>query len=393
MKRGLRFLIVIIVLFFTGCGGKKQSDPSPVVPVNLYTVQLEPVLYYDNYPATVQALNQVNLLPQVQGYITNIFVKDGSQVHKGQLLYEIDKRLYQAAYESAVANLKVAQGNKEQAQQDQKRYEYLNSYHAVAKQLYDHAVIALQNANNQVASAAEGVRSAKTNLGYSAITAPFDGTLGFSQVKPGNYVNPGQTVLNTISSNDPMAVDFVVNEKQIPAFEQLLQGKKKYPDSLFTIQMPDNSLYPFTGKISVIDRAVDPQTGSIRVRLVFPNPSYSLKAGMSCVLRVHNQDTQPQMVVPSKAIVEQMGEYFVYVAKDTVINNPKANKDSANIPRLVALERKVQPGQIVKGNTVIKSGINAGDRIVVDGIQSLHSGVQITTANRPGPATGGRGGR
>ena len=115
------------------------------------------------------------------------------------------------------------------------------------------------------------------------------GIIGFSQVKLGNLVVVGTTLLNTISTIDPIAVDFLINEKQLPHYEELQHAKKTHPDSLFTFLMPDNTLYPYTGKISVIDRAVDPQTGSIRVRLVFPNPNLTLKAGISCVVREHNQ--------------------------------------------------------------------------------------------------------
>ena len=405
MKRLLIFFVISCAGFLS-CGKKKPAQTGPSeVPVNLYTVTSQPVLYYDQYPSTVQALNQVNIVSQVQGYVTNIYAKDGSDVKKGQVLYEIDRRIYQSAYDAAVANLRVAQGNQAQAKQDADRYVYLNNYHAVAKQLYDHAVISLENSKSQVLAAQEAVNSAKTNLGYSIITAPFSGTIGFSQVKLGNVATVGSTILNTISTNDPMAVDFVVNEKQLPHFENIQNGREKMPDSLFTILMPDNSLYPYQGKISVIDRAVDPQTGSIRIRLVFPNPKYDLKAGMSCVVRVHNQDTQPQLVVPGKAVVEQMGEYFVYVAKDTIIheekdsantkNGAKTNagaNDSSNIPRLVAVEKKVQTGQTIGADMVIKSGIQAGDRIVIDGVQTLHSGTRITTANKAAPATG-KGGR
>ena len=131
-------------------------------------------------------------------------------------------------------------------------------------------------------------------------------------------VTVGQTILNTISTDDPMAVDFLVNEKQLSDFEKFDKNKDKAPDSLFTILMPDNSLYKYPGKISVIDRAVDPQTGAVRIRLVFPNPESDLRVGMSCVVRVHNQESTPQLVIPSKAVVEQMGEYFVFVAKDTL---------------------------------------------------------------------------
>ena len=238
------------------------------------------------------------------------------------------------------------------------------------------------------------VKTAKTNLNYAIVYAPFSGTIGFSQVKLGNVVSAGSTVLNTISTEDPMAVDFVINEKQLPHFEELQAGREKHVDSLFTMVMPDNSLYPATGKISVIDRAVDAQTGSIRVRLVFPNPKNTLRAGMSCVVRVHNQDTQPQLVLPSKAVVEQMGEYFVFIARDTVINNPKAKTDTGRHKKeLVALQKKVLPGQTIGGNVVIKSGISAGDKVIVDGVQSLHDGAQITTANKVGPGGGGKGGK
>ncbi len=116
---------------------------------------------------------------------------------------------------------------------------------------------------------------------------------------------------------------------------------------------------------------------------------------MSSVVRVHNQETGPQLLVPSKAVVEQMGEYFIYTAKDTMMNNPKAGADSVKnkIKKLVAVEKKVQVGQTIGANMIIKSGINSGERIVVDGVQLLHDGSEITTANKVGPSAGGKGGR
>lgn len=389
MNRVLFNTIIISCLILGACK-KKQPPQNPEVPVNLVKVKAQRVLYFDKYPSTTQALSQVNLLPQVQGAITGIFFTEGSHVSKGQKLYEIDKRLYQAAYDQAIANLQVQQGNLVQAQQDADRYEYLNKYNAVAKQQYDHAVIALQNAKNMVKAAEQAVKTAKTNLNYAVVYAPFDGTIGFSMVKMGDVVNPGSTILNTISTNNPMAVDFLINEKQLPHFEQLQSGKQRDVDSLFTILLPDNTLYPGLGKIAVIDRAVDSQTGSIRVRLVFPNAKGVLRVGMSCLVRVHNQDTGPQLVLPSKAVVEQMGEYFVFVAKDSVVNNPNAKSDSVKKPKLVATQMKVQTGQTIGPNVVIKSGIKDGDRIVVDGVQSLHDGSEITTANKVAPSQGGK---
>lgn len=384
----------ISILILSACK-QKQPPVDPEIPVNLLKVKAKNVLYYDQYPSTTAALSQVNLLPQVQGAITGIFFTEGTHVEKGQKLFEIDRRIYQDNYDAAVANRKVAEGSLTQAQQDADRYEYLNKYNAVAKQLYDHAVITLQNAQNQLTASGQAVKTAKANLNYATVYAPFSGTIGFNQVKLGDVVNVGSTILNTISTDDPMAVDFVINEKQLPKFERLQQSKGPAVDSLFTLLLSDNSLYPVNGKISVIDRAVNPQTGSVTIRLVFANPKRMLRVGMSCVVRVHNQEAGPQLVVPGKAVVEQMGEYFVFTAKDSLVNNPKAGADSAKnkISKLFAVQKKVQPGQTIGAGMIIKSGITAGDRIVVDGVQLLRNGVPITTANKAAPSAGGKGGR
>jgi membrane fusion protein (multidrug efflux system) len=375
----------ICCLLLFSCEQKPQPK-APLVPVNVITVKAQPVVYFDRYTATTVALSQVNLLPQVQGYITGIYFKEGSHVKKGQKLYEIDRHIYEANYRAAEDNLKVAEGTLKQAQQDADRYSYLNSQKAVAKQLYDHAVITLDNAKSSYKAADEALKNAKTNLAFSVITAPFDGTIGFSMVKLGDLVTVGQTVLNTISTDDPMGVDIQINEKQLLHFEDLQHGKGKSIDSLFTLILPNNSFYPSDGQISVIDRAVSAQTGSVRVRLVFANKEYYLRAGMSCVLRVHNQDSTPQIIIPNKAIVEQMGEYFVYEAKDTIIasHGGTASKGNNEPPKtgMVALQRKVHVGATIGPDIVIKDGIKEGDKIIVDGVQSLHDGSQVNIADK-----------
>jgi membrane fusion protein (multidrug efflux system) len=397
MNRVLLSTILVSCLILGACK-KKQAPQNIEVPVNLLKVTPRTVLYYDKYPATTRALNQVNLLSQVAGAVTGIFFTEGTKVQKGQKLYEIDERIYKAAYEQAVANLEVSKSGLVQAQQDADRYEYLNKYNAVAKQQYDHAVVALAQAKSTVQASQQAVKTARTNLTYATIYAPFTGTIGISQVRMGEVVTPMATTLDTLSTDDPMAVDFIINEKNLPLFEKLQREKVKI-DSLFTLLLPDNSLYDHLGKLSIIDRAVDPQTGSIRVRLVFDNPKFALRAGMSCVVRVHNQDVGPQLVIPNKAVIEQMGEYFVYVAKDTLIKvSPDSLKKmdqkaaaNANKPKLIAVQKKVKTGQVVGPDIIIKSGINAGDRVVVDGLQSLHDGAPITTANKVGPGGGKRG--
>lgn len=365
---------------------QKQPPPPAAVPVNLMTVTAEKVTYYDKYPSTTIALSQVNLNAQVTGYITGIYFTEGTHVRKGQRLYSLDERLYRSTVDQAKANLRVDSGIVQQTQQDEDRYVYLKKYNAIASQVVDHAVITAKNAKDSLRAGQQQLKTAETNLSFANIYAPFDGTIGISQVRLGNLVTPGTTVLNTISTDDPMGVDFLVNEAQLAHFQDLQKNKQASIDSLFTIILPNQAIYPYEGKISVIDRAVDPQTGAITIRLVFPNPQGALRAGMSTVVRVHNQEATPQIVVPSRAVVEQMGEYFVFIAKDTVSDSngadstAKKSTDTVETPKLRAFEVKVQLGQTIGANVVVRSGLSEGDKIVLDGVQAIHEGSEITTA-------------
>ena len=390
------FLKIIIIVTVTAllysCGGSKQAAPNPAnmpVPVNVFEAHPEKAVYYDKFPGTVTALMQVDMHPEVEGYVTGIFFKEGDHVTKGQKLYTIDDSKYQASYNSAQANVKVAASNLEQAQKDADRYIYLNEHDAVAKQILDHAMTALQNAKDQLTAAKQDLVKAQTDLGYSVIKAPFDGTIGISQVKIGNTVTVGQTLLNTISSDNPMAVDFVVNEKQIPRFLKLKQNPPPSSDSVFTLAMPDNSRYGGDGQISFIDRGVNPLTGTITVRLVFQNPSSVLRAGMSCTVLVRGEDTAQQLLVPSKAIVEQMGEYFMYIAKDTLIASADTSKKEPQpqASSLHAIQRKVVLGQTIADRVVVRSGIHDGDKVIVDGVQKLRPGSLINIGGQK-PAAG-----
>ena len=360
------------------CGDAKKDAPNPAsmpVPVNMVKVLSERALYYDKIPGTVVALNQVDIRPVVQGYITGIFFKEGTHVKKGEKLYSIDDSKYQASVNQAEANVRVAESNLDQAQKDADRYNYLNEHDAVARQILDHAMTTLQNAKNQVTSAKQDLAKARTDLGYATIRAPFDGTIGISQVKLGNAVNAGQTILNTVSTDDPMAVEIVVNEKQIPRFLKLEQLKSGEADSIFTLVMPDNSIYNKPGRISFIDRGVNPQTGTIIIRLSFPNESSLLRAGMSCTVKVRNDDTSMQLLVPAKSVVEQMGEYFVYVAKDTLVpSTDTTHKGAQPAPALKASQRKVMLGQTIADKVIVKKGLIGGEDIITDGVQKLHDG-------------------
>ncbi|MBK0403189.1 efflux RND transporter periplasmic adaptor subunit [Adhaeribacter sp. BT258] len=355
---------ILTTALLAGCGKKDaQQGQNPMnapVPVNAYTVTQEKVVGTDTYPGTVVPLQEVELRAQVSGYITQIFVQDGQKVTKGQKLYEIDRTRYQANYNQAQASLRSAQANLEKIRKDAERYENLAKQDAIAKQRVDYALADLQSAKAQVASAQAGVSSAANELSYSLITAPMNGTIGISQVKVGAQVSPGTTLLNTISAEDPISVDIVINEKEIPRFTRL-QNQQAATDSTFTIQFSDNSVYKFPGKIQAIDRAVNRQTGTITVRVSFPNPERALIAGMSVVLRVRNADIGEQLVIPEKAVTQQMGEFYAY----------KIQGDSV-------LQQKISLGSKLQGSIVVREGLKAGDKIVVEGTQKLRPNSKIT---------------
>jgi len=365
--------IFSVMAFLISCGNNKQKQniqgqqQGPPI-VKAYVIKKETALFYDQYPGTVSALNQVDLRAQVTGYITGIYFKDGERVKKGQLLYSIDQQQYKAAYDQAIANQNAAEANKNKAQQDADRYKELDKQEAIAKQILDHAVNDLQSAKMQVDASKAFVKTAENNLKYSVIEAPFDGTIGISQVKIGTLVTPGQTLLNSISSDDPLGVDFAADEKDIPRFIKLQQNQKPeikkedVADSTFRIQLPGKINYPSNGQIYTIDRAVDPQTGTIRVRIQFPNPDNLLKAGMSCIAKVLNGNAE-QLLVPSKAVTEQLSEFSVYVIK-----NNKAE------------QRNIILGQQINDKVVVKKGLNAGDTIVMEGIQKVKNNMLVKVA-------------
>lgn len=358
-------LFVGSLFLLIACSSPKapEQKPPPPTPVTVYQVKKETAIYFDNYPATIIPLNQVELKAQVTGYITGVYFADGQHVNKGQKLYDIDRLQYQANYEQAVANLNVVKSSLAKAQQDADRYNELLKQDAVAKQKVDYALADLQSAKMQVAAAQANVSRLSNDLRFSVIYAPFDGTIGISYAKTGTLVTANQNVLNTVSSDNPMAVDISVDQKDIPRFIQLKQQPGTESDSAFTLSLPDNSTYSKTGHISLIDRAVDPQTGTIKTRLIFAN-SGQLKPGMSINVRVKNNNVGEFILAPYKSVVEQMGEYFVFVVNDS-------SKVS---------QRKIFLGIRINDKVIVKEGLQAGDKIVAEGVQKLKEGITVNTA-------------
>lgn len=367
-------LLPALLLALIGCKDKPSAAPA-MAPVPVAVVQVSEsgnATYYDEYPATLVPLNQSEIRPQVTGYITGIHFKDGAKVSKGQKLYTIDQQTYQANYQAALAQVAVQETNLIKAQKDADRYHALDQQDAIAKQQVDYADAALAAAKKQLAASKASANAVRANVSFATIYAPFSGTIGISQVRLGTSVVAGQSVLNTISTDNPMAVDFVIDQSEIYRFSKM-QNAKSLVDSTFSLAFGAD-VYPQHGRLQIIDRAVDPQTGGIKVRLVFPNNNQMIKAGMSGTVRVLNAASSRSTLVPYKAVVEQLGNFFIYVVGDS-------SKVS---------QRKVTLGTQIGPNILIKDGVQAGETIVVEGVQNLREGAVVSsdTTKAAKPAQG-----
>lgn len=368
---GLSLFVVL-----ASCGSKSDKagaasmmpDPNAPVFVTDTVVGTSAATFGEQYPGSVTAFQQVNLTPQVTGYITGIHFKDGQRVTKGQLLYSIDQEVYNANLSNAQANIAVQEAAVVKAQQDYNRYHELEKNDAIAKQQVDYADAALVSAQKQLAAAKANARSLNSNVRFTKIYAPFSGTVGISQVRMGMAVFAGQTVLNTISTNNPIAVDFNVDQTLLNRFTDLQKSQAK----VFKISLGADSVYSQLGSVALIDRAADMQTGTVKVRLTFQNDKDLLKPGMNATVLVG--DNKQSILIPSKAIFEQLGEFSVYVIGDSDKVAPRALKLGANTGSF----------------TSVISGLNPGDKIVVDGTQKLHAGSKITTTPPTPPAQGGK---
>ncbi|MGO1245375.1 MAG: efflux RND transporter periplasmic adaptor subunit [Sphingobacterium sp.] len=362
-------LVLGSAILWQSCGsndgaGQQQAAglQQPTIPVSTTTVQKQIVSGLKSYPASVVPLQETQIFAEVTGYITKILVADGASVSKGQALYEIDRVRYQAAVDQAKATLEIAKANLDRVNKDLGRYQTLAEKDAIAKQTLDYALTDVNNQKAQVQGAQAALTTAQTNLQRAVIRAPFSGSVGISQVRDGALVTAGGTLLNTLSSINPIAVEFQISEREILEFSNYQNGKAA---TEITVQLPDGTNYSEVGKISIIDRAVDPQTGTIKVRANFANAQNVLRAGMNLTMMVKSTSSTEQLVIPFKAVQDQLGVYNAYVVSDSS----------------TVTQRAVELGLKLDELVVVESGLEEGEKIVVDGIMKVRTGAKIVENN------------
>lgn len=361
----LLFGCTVITAFAMACSGGSESPSGGqaveiTVPISTELVSLQAVAGLDQFPGTVVPLNETELRAEVSGYVTQIYVADGASVSQGQKLYEIDHTRYSAAQEQAKASVAIAESNLTRVKRDVERYRNLSEQDAIARQILDNAETELSNSEAQLIAAKAALTSATTDLNRSVIIAPFAGTIGISSVRTGALVGAGTTLLNTISSTNPIAVDFQVNERYLPRFIAM-QGQSSAQDSSILLTLPGGGTYPSPGRVTAIDRAIDSRTGTITIRASFPNPDGLLRAGMNTTIKNTHALQGEQLTIPQRAIQDQLGTTNVYVVND-----------SSRVE-----QRQVRLGIKISDRVVVEEGLQAGERIAVDGIINLQHGSKV----------------
>jgi membrane fusion protein (multidrug efflux system) len=417
---GASSLCAIVLTFNAGCSKKdaaKVNAPPPPPSVVVTQVTQKTVPIYSEYVGQTRSEETVELRARVEGILQKIHFKEGTPVAKGQLLFSIDKRPFEAAVQSARAALAKATADLAQARQrtdvlqaqaeladaeatysktrsDLQRLQPLAKEKAVTELELDAAVAAeksakatvdakqanltnldaavkytIERAQAEVSAAKAKLVQAELDLSYCSIYSPISGIIGFKQVDEGNLVGRGDaTLLATVSLSNPLLVDFNLSEIEFLKFTgQTKSAKKKASDLQFELILSDDSVHPSPGSFKVVDRTVDPQTGTMKVEAVFPNPGSFLRPGQFARLRVAVDKKENALLIPQRAIQELQGAKTVMVVDDQ-------NKVSL---------RTVKVGDQADKDIIILEGLNAGERVIVEGMQKVRPGGQVNPATAP----------
>jgi membrane fusion protein (multidrug efflux system) len=359
-----------------GCGKKEQAKGTPEVAV--VTLQPERVAITSELPGRTSAFLVAEVHPQVNGIVQQRLFTEGSDVKQGDVLYQIDPRPYQAAYDTAAAALARAEANLPAIRKRAERFKELLAVHAVGQQDYDDASAAAKQAEAEVQSLKAGVESARINLGYTRITAPISGRTGKSSVTPGAlaaaYQGPAFT---TIQQLDQVYVDSPQSSAILLGIQRNLAAnriKGSADQAKVKLLLEDGTPYPQTGTLKFSDVTVDPSTGSQILRMVFPNPRHVLLPGMYV-----------------RAIIEEgVAEQAILVPQQGVTRDPKGNAIAMVVDGSDKVEqRTLQVDRAIGSKWLVLDGLHAGDRVILEGLQKVRPGVAVKVVPfgaKPAPA-------
>lgn len=358
-------ILVWLSSFLLACSKKEEAATGPV-PVTVIVAEPREMPAYVEYVGETEAPQTVEVRSKVEGFLERVSYTEAGLVNQGQVLFTIDQRPFFVAVTQAKADLAKAEAHALRSKQDLARIRPLAAQDAVSKAELDAVVAKASEADASVEAARAQVRQAEIDLGYCTISSPISGRADRSLMKVGSFIAKGSTLLTTVSSIDPIWVNFRISEREyLDAMRRRSEaGLRSEPSSFDTtiaLSLVDGTLYPQLGFINLIDRAIDLKTGTLGIRCQFPNAQHLLRPGQYARVRIQVGKNPTAVPVPQRAITEVQGKRFVVVV----------NKDGTVAQRPVVTGARIGP------LWVIEQGLSSGDQVVVEGLLKLRPGTKV----------------
>jgi RND family efflux transporter MFP subunit len=368
-------VVLPVVFFLAGCGGRAAAPPGAPPEVKVIAVAQRDVPIVSEWVATLDGYVNAQIQPQVTGYIVKQTYKEGSTVHNGDVLFEIDPRPFRALLDQAKAQLAQAEAQMGKTQLDVDRDTPLAKERAIAQSQLDNDIQANLAAKAAVQSSEAQVEQAQLNLGFTHVTSLFDGIAGIALIQLGNLVSPS-TVLTSISQVNPIKAYFPISEQEYSRLGARINEPQDHSDvpkdsPPLELILADGTVYPSKGHALYTDRQVDITTGTIRVVSAFPNPKNFLRPGQFGRIRASTYTRTGALLVPQRAVIELQGSYQLAVVGSD-------NKVSVRI---------VKVGERVGTEWIIESGVKKGEMVIVEGVQKVRDGATVN----PQPLTAAAG--
>lgn len=357
----------LVLLAGAGCGSRSQATPAMSPPnVGVVTAVAQDIPKYGEWIATLDGFVNAQIQPQVTGYLVKQNYREGSYVRKGNVLFEIDPRPFQATLNQAKAQLAQSQARLSLTEVNVKRDTPLAEQRAIAQSQLDTEVAARLEAKANVQAAEAAVQTAQLNLSFTQVRSLIDGVAGTATVQMGNLVSPA-SVLTTVSKLDPIKAYFPISEQEYLAYagvsaQNTANGKARHVNAMsLELVLSDGSTYPYKGQVAFTERQIDPQTGTIRLVGSFSNRGNLLRPGQFARVRALTGMSKAAVLVPQRAVIEIQGTYQIAVVG----------------PDKRVSIRNVKVGDRLGSMWLIEEGVNAGDRVIADGSLKVRDGVAV----------------
>ncbi|MET1077705.1 MAG: multidrug efflux RND transporter periplasmic adaptor subunit MexE [Pseudomonas sp.] len=365
----LRFpLALAAVLVLGGCGPEPQASAPPgAAPVSVAQVLRQPINEWDELTGRLEAPEAVDVRPRVSGFIDKVAFTEGSRVKKGDLLFQIDPRPFEATVRGLEAQLQQVRAALGRAENEARRGERLRASNAISAELADARASAAQEARAGVAAIQAQLEAARLDLSFTRVTAPIDGQVSRAEITAGNLVNAGQTLLTRLVSTDKVYAYFDADERVYLKYGELSRQGQRGQSSPVYLGLSNENGHPHLGQMDFVDNQVNPQTGTIRGRAVFDNQDGRFTPGLYARLKLVGSATYPAVLINDEAVGTDLGKKFVLVV------DAEGQVDY----------RAVELGPKLQGLRIVRKGLAENERIVVKGLQRVRPGMPVKAEDVP----------